>query len=218
MTAPITPAPPRRLTGAVLPALAAAALAGAATMIWVWPRAASIVPPGCVLDHVQGFGGPISLTDQTGRTVTQADFGARPTLLYFGFTHCPDACPTTLYALGQALPAANAHNVQTVFVSLDPERDTPDVMRAYVATAGFPAGLTGLTGTVEQVKAAADAFRVVYRKAPIPGANADTYNIDHTSLLYLMDSHWTPRAVISSPGRTPQEIAACLSAGLASRS
>ena len=211
--------PPRRnLTGAIVPALAAAALAAAATMIWLWPRfdeqSVSTVPEGCILSGLEHFGGPIALIDQNGRTVTQANFSSRPSVLYFGYTHCPYACPTTLYALGRTLSAPHHPNVQPMFITVDPARDTPEVMRLYAGTNGFPAGLVGLSGSEAQVKAAADAFRVVYRKAPIEGADPNTYNVDHTSLIYVLDSAWRTRAVMSTPQATPQAIAACISAGL----
>lgn len=221
-TPPPVERPSRNLTGAIVPALAAAALAAAATMIWLWPRFdgqnVDAAPAGCILSGLDHFGGPIALTDQNGHTVTQANFASRPSVLYFGYTHCPDACPTTLYALGQTLSAPHHPNVQPVFITVDPARDTPDVMRLYAGTNGFPAGLVGLSGSEAQVKAAADAFRVVYRKAPVEGGDAATYNVDHTSLIYVLDSTWRTRAVMSTPEATPQAIAACIKAGLAGRS
>ena len=137
-------------------------------------------------------------------------------MVYFGYTHCPDVCPTTLYALGQALASSKGHSIQPVFITVDPERDTPELLRSYVATGGFPAGLVGLTGSADQIRAAAQAFHVVYRKAPIEGANADTYNMDHTSLLYVMDAQWKTRGVMTTVGQTPQTIAACIRAALGS--
>ena len=219
MTPPETPAdPPRRkLTGAIVPALAAAGLAGLATLFVVGRPsdgdATARAPAGCVLDHLERFGGPINLLDVNGRRVTQGDFSSGPSVVYFGFTHCPDVCPTTLYALSRALAAPDGYDIQALMISLDPARDTPQAMRAYVATDGFPAGLQGLTGSASQVRAAAEAFHVAYRRAPSDDPN--NYNVDHSSLLYVMDAQWRPRAVLSSPGQTPEAIAACISAALA---
>ena len=215
-----TEAPRRRLTGAIVPALAAASLAGAAAMMLAWPHGdgsragAGNLPFGCILNGLNSFGGPLSLTDQNGRAVTQASFAARPTVLYFGYTHCPDACPTALYALGQSLAAHNPHNVQAVFVTVDPERDTQAVLRDFARYNGFPAGLVGLTGTDAQVEAAKTAFGVRSRKAPVEGATDGSYTVDHTSLFYVMDSHWRPRGRMSTMGATPEAVTACLSAAL----
>ena len=173
-------------------------------------------PAGCILNSVTAFGGPISLLDQNGHAFTQANLSSGASVVYFGYTHCPDVCPTTLYALGQALASSKGHSIQPVFITVDPERDTPELLRSYVATGGFPAGLVGLTGSADQIRAAAQAFHVVYRKAPIEGANADTYNMDHTSLLYVMDAQWKTRGVMTTVGQTPQTIAACIRAALGS--
>jgi len=218
---PTPETPRRRLTGAVLPALAAAALAGLATLYVVGREPGGAisggeVPSGCILDGAELVGGPISLVDVNGRTVTPAELSEGPSVLYFGFTHCPDICPTTMYSLTEALNAMGepGFDLQPVLITLDPERDTTDVMDAYIETEGFPPGLIGLTGTPAQVNAAAEAFKVVSRRAPIEG-NAIDYNVDHSSMLYLMDQNWRTRAVMTTVGKTPQEIAACLSAGLA---
>jgi cytochrome oxidase Cu insertion factor (SCO1/SenC/PrrC family) len=145
------------------------------------------------------IGGPFELVDQNGRTRTQDDLLGRFALIYFGFTYCPDACPTALVAMAEALDRLGpaAARIQPVFVSVDPERDTVPVMAAYVAA--VDERLMGLTGTPEQVARAARAYRVFYRKAT-PTGSAE-YLVDHTSLIYLMDpqgkyvahfSHETP--------------------------
>jgi protein SCO1 len=210
--------PRRRLTGAIVPALAAAGLAGLGALLIVGQLGAgdhanTLAPKGCLLDaqSLSAFGGPIDLVDPNGRRVTEADLSSGPALVYFGFTHCPDICPTTLYAMAQALGqmGPQGFDIQPVMISLDPERDTTDVMDAYVGAEGFPEGLIGLTGTADQVKAAADAFKVYYRRAPIEGQSVD-YNIDHSSLLYVMDEKWRARGVIPTVNAAPADIAACV--------
>ena len=131
-------------------------------------------------------GGPFELIDGDGRTVTERDFHGRHMLVYFGFTFCPDVCPTTLFSASAALEEigpALASKVRLVFVSIDPERDTPEVVKDYAAH--FHPGTVGLTGTPEQVATAARAFRIYYRKAA-PEEDG-SYLVDHSSILFLMD-------------------------------
>jgi len=212
--------PRRNLTGAIVPALAAAALAGLGAMYLVGlpdQRGATGAPPGCILNNLDTVGGPLALLDVNGQAVTQSDLAsAGPSVLYFGFTHCPDVCPTALYALGAALSAPDGYDIQPVMVSLDPERDTPEIMDSYSKTDGFPAGLVGLTGSTQQVAAAARAYGVQYRKAPIEG-DPDAYNVDHTSFFYIVDEKWKTRGQMISFGATPESINACISAALAER-
>jgi len=135
------------------------------------------------------IGGPFTLTDAKGQTVTEVNLKGRYSLIFFGFTHCPDICPLILQLLTQALeqagPAGDA--VQPVFISLDPERDTPEAMGAYVAN--FHPRFMALTGTPEQVKVVAQAYRVYYVKAPIKEDGIDTgdYTITHSGYIFLMD-------------------------------
>jgi len=208
--------PRRNLTSAVVPALAVAGLAGFGALMLVMrsgtePQIAQ--PRACITENVDAIGGPISLVDGNGAQVTQADFAGAPALVYFGFTHCPDVCPTAMYALGEAL-ANGAPDAQTVLISLDPERDTPEVMAQYAATEGFPAGLAGLTGTRAQVDAAKAAFNVYSSRVPIAGAPADVYNVDHSSFLYVMDENWRTRAIFNTLQGTPDEMGACVAIGL----
>lgn len=142
--------PRRNLTGAIVPALAAAALAAIAAMLLVGRNGAEKsagvpVVENCILNGAEEVGGPIELVDANGSTVTQADFAGEPAVVYFGFTHCPDICPTSMYSLAAALEQPGGYDVQSVLISLDPERDTPAVMGAYSHTGGFPPGLVGLT-------------------------------------------------------------------------
>jgi len=130
-------------------------------------------------------GGAFALTDHNGAPRTDADFRGKFLLVYFGFTYCPDICPTDLQNIGLALdklgPAADA--VQPLFVTLDPERDTATHLKDYVAL--FHPRLVGLTGDAAAIKQAADAYKVYY--ARVPTQKGDDYTIDHTAFIYLMD-------------------------------
>jgi len=223
--------PRRNLTGAVVPAVAAAALmaVGAIALVSVNGRGRSVAAPeGCILEGAEDVGGPIDLVDHNGARVTQADFAGEPAVIYFGFTNCPDVCPTSMYAVGEALAQPNGYDVQPILISVDPARDTPERMRQYVATDGFPAGLVGLTGSQAQVNAALGSFHAYGRaQPPAPGNPADVYNVDHTSFLYVVDGGWRTVAIMPTTVReNPQDptspvvavpvqnIAACISAGL----
>lgn len=156
------------------------------------------------------IGGPFELVNQDGRTVSDKDFRGTPMLIYFGFTYCPDVCPFSLQTMAQALELAGpaAAKIQPVLISLDPERDTPEAMKSYVASAGFPRGLIGLTGTQDQVAAAARAYRVAWRRNDTPESAAQ-YLIDHSSIIYLVGSDGELRTFFKDAS-PPAEIAACL--------
>ncbi|MBV5256898.1 SCO family protein [Synechococcus moorigangaii CMS01] len=135
------------------------------------------------------IGGDFELVAHTGETVTHADFEGRPMLIYFGFTYCPDICPMSLQLMAQALQELDETQraqFQPLLISLDPERDTPEALAQYVETPVFPEGLIGLTGSPEQVAAAARAYRVYYARSEADASMAE-YLIDHSSLIYLMD-------------------------------
>ena len=141
-------------------------------------------------DTVRGdrptIGGPFTLVDQDGRTVTEAAFKGKPTLIYFGFTFCPDVCPTSLLLMETALEKLGpdaANKVNLVFITVDAERDTPALLKGYVTN--FGPTFIGLTGTPEQVAAAARAYRVYYQK--VPGKDGGPYLMDHSSIVYLLD-------------------------------
>lgn len=211
--------PRRNLTGAVVPALAAAALAAIAAMLIVGrnggeKQAGAPVAENCILEGAEEVGGPIELLDANGATVTQADFAGEPAVVYFGFTHCPDICPTTMYSLAAALEQPGGYDVQSVLITLDPERDTPAVMGAYARTDGFPPGLMGLTGSRAQVDAAKAAFHVYSQRSAIEGATDGAYNVDHSSFLYVMDGQWRTRSIVNTVRATPEQVAACIAAGL----
>lgn len=132
-------------------------------------------------------GGPFTLTDHTGKTVTDKSFVGKYMLIYFGYTYCPDVCPTELQVMTAALDTLgeDADKITPVFVSIDPERDTVEVMKDYVAN--FHPRMVGLTGTKEQVAKAAKAYRVYYSKAVDKDAKDKTdYAMDHSSIVYLM--------------------------------
>jgi protein SCO1/2 len=131
------------------------------------------------------IGGPFSLVDQDGRPRTDRDFRGELMLIYFGYTYCPDACPTALLAMSQALDAlgADAAKVQPIFITVDPARDTAAQLKLYAQN--FHPRMVMLTGSAEQIAAAAKAFRVYYAKAKGSGED-DQYLMDHTSIVYLM--------------------------------
>ncbi|MBP0445609.1 SCO family protein [Roseomonas sp. SSH11] len=166
---------------------------------------------GVALPAGTGIGGAFTLVDGDGRQVTEADLRGRLALVFFGFTHCPDVCPTELQAVGQTMDllGPQANQVRPVFITVDPERDTPERMKDYVAL--FHPSITGLTGTREQVAAAARAWRVYYNKVTPPGASE--YLMDHSSFTYLMGRDGSLRALFR-PGVTPEEMAGTIRANL----
>jgi protein SCO1 len=132
-----------------------------------------------------GIGGPFALEDGNGKPVTDKDFSGRYMLVYFGYTFCPDICPTTLNAVADAMDklGPTASRIQPLFITVDPKRDTPAVVKQY--TAAFGPSIEGLTGTPEQIAAVAKAYRVYYAEHRTgPGPN--DYSMDHSSVLYLM--------------------------------
>jgi protein SCO1/2 len=150
-------------------------------------------------------GGPFQLLDQSGRNVDQRLLKGKWSVVFFGFTYCPDACPTTLFALGQAeeLLGKDASDVQTVFISVDPARDTVKQMAAYLANDAYPKDIWGLTGTPAQVDAAAKAYHVYHQKV---GAGPD-YTVNHSTISYLMNPQGRFTCVIRY-GETPEQLAA----------
>ena len=135
------------------------------------------------------IGGAYELLNQDGETVTEQSFIGKPQLIYFGFSYCPDVCPLALQKLGAVLSDIDpkAENFQPIFISVDPERDTPESLKLYVTARGFPENLVGLTGTPDQVEIAKAAYKIYSQKVEDPGSTAE-YTIDHVSLIYLMGS------------------------------
>ena len=129
-------------------------------------------------------GGPFRLVNQDGRSVDQTLLNGKWSLVFFGFTYCPDYCPTTLAMLEATKTALGdrADDVQIVFISVDPERDTPGALKDYLSSDGFPEGVIGLTGSPAQVRAAADVYRAVYEKV----GEGDAYAMNHSLTIYLM--------------------------------
>ncbi|MGB0670197.1 MAG: SCO family protein [Rhodospirillales bacterium] len=132
------------------------------------------------------IGGSFTLVDQDGKTVTDADFKGRFMLIYFGYTFCPDVCPTSLTTMSQALDLLGdkADRIQPLFITVDPERDKPEHLKDYVAF--FHPSLVGLSGSLEQVQAAAKAYRVYYAKVEEDPEDPTAYLMDHSSIVYLM--------------------------------
>jgi protein SCO1 len=133
---------------------------------------------------VAAVGGPFHLEDQNGKPVSDADMKGRPFLVFFGYTHCPDVCPTTLFEMSQVLHALgkDADRAGALFITVDPERDTPTALKDYLSS--FDPHLRGLTGDPAAVNAAIKAYRVYAKKVPLE--NGD-YTMDHTAVVYLMD-------------------------------
>jgi protein SCO1/2 len=134
------------------------------------------------------IGGPFTLVDQNGKTVTDRDFRGKYMLIFFGFTHCPDICPAELQVMSAALDALGpkADDVVPIFVTLDPGRDTPEAVGAYVKN--FGKTFVGLTGSPTAIANAANAYRVAYQKFEYKDKDGNYgYSIDHTALVYLMD-------------------------------
>jgi protein SCO1/2 len=140
---------------------------------------------GVQLPQGLALGGAFSLQDHTGQRVTERAFAGRLGLIYFGFTYCPDVCPTTLTEMTGFIEALgpDSDRIQWVFVSVDAERDTPQAMAAYLEA--FDRRIIGLTGTEAQIAAAANGFRVFYRRVPLEGGG---YTMDHSASVFLLDA------------------------------
>ena len=178
-----------------------ALIALATALIWKAERVSPASAPSAI-------GGPFHLTNQSGTQVDERILKGKWSAVYFGYTSCPDVCPTTLTDLAQAIDdvGARARKLQVLFISVDPERDTPSRLAAYLSIASFPKGMIGLTGTADQVAAAARAYRVYYKKA---GEGA-AYSVDHTSVVYLMDPDGRfsrPLSVEGPPAAVAKQIA-----------
>ena len=152
------------------------------------------------------IGGPFKLIDQDGKPVTDQDFKGRPLLVFCGYTHCPDICPTTLFELSEVLRALgkDADRINALFITVDPERDTAAVMKDYLSS--FDARLRGATGDQKAIDAVEKDYRVYAKKVPIKDGD---YSMDHTALVYLMDKQGRFVAPFKLD-RKPEQAAAAL--------
>ena len=136
------------------------------------------------------IGGDFSLVNQDGLAVSHASFIGKPQLIYFGFSFCPDICPTALQKMGavQAQVDKKADKLNYIFISVDPKRDTPESLKQYVTANGFPDTLVGLTGAQEQIDTAKAAFKVFSQIVETPDSASD-YTVDHSDIIYFMDQN-----------------------------
>ena len=180
----------------IVAAFGASLVIGLLVVLWAMGGLRSVTAPAAI-------GGPFQLTDQSGQTVSDQSLKGRPTLIFFGYTHCPDVCPTTLFEMSEVLKAmgADADRVNAYFVSVDPERDDVATIKSYLSS--FDPHLKGLTGPPATVADVLREYRVYARK--VPSKDGD-YTMDHTALIYLMDRNGR----FVSPfnlNRTPEEAA-----------
>ncbi|MGO1070891.1 SCO family protein [Lysobacter sp. CA199] len=175
---------------------------GAMAMLSACGRARPLSLHGIDLSHHSGFGQDFRLLDPQGRERSLADFRGKPVLLFFGFTLCPDVCPTALTRAVQIrkLLGRDGDRLQVLFVTLDPERDTPQVLQTY--TRAFDPDFLGLYASPQRIAETAKAFRVVYAKVP----TGSTYTIDHSALSYVYDAGGTLRMAL----RHEQSAADCV--------
>lgn len=201
-TSPSRPSPPnfKSSTLAVAGIVLAVLLIGSGAFMWLGGNGGA---------GGASIGGPFTLTEGDGKQITDRDFRGKYLLVYFGYTYCPDVCPTTLNEVAAAMDklGPKAARVQPLFITVDPARDTPDVIKTY--TASFSPKLIGLTGTDAEIATVAREYRVYYA-INRSGKNSNNYTVDHSSVLYLMG----PDGKFIAPIRTDEtgaEIAATIS-------
>ncbi|EIG60743.1 SCO family protein [Bradyrhizobium canariense] len=158
-------------------AFAASLVLGLLIVFWAMGGVSKVAQPAAI-------GGPFQLTDQNGKPVTDKNLKGKPTLIFFGYTHCPDVCPTSLFEISEVLRAMgkDADKVNAVFISVDPERDTPGTMKDYLSS--FDPHLEGLSGDPAETAKVITSYRVYAKKVPTKDGD---YTMDHTALIYLMD-------------------------------
>ena len=180
-------------------AFAASLVIGLLIMFWAMGGVSKVAQPAAV-------GGPFQLTDQNGKAVTDKNLKGKPTLIFFGYTHCPDVCPTSLFEISEVLRALgkDADKVNAVFISVDPERDTPATMKEYLSS--FDPHLEGLSGDPAETAKVITSYRVYAKKVPTKDGD---YTMDHTALIYLMDRDGRFVSPFNLK-RTPEEAAADL--------
>ena len=180
-------------------AFAASLVLGLLIMFWAMGGVSKVAQPAAI-------GGPFQLTDQNGKAVTEASLKGKPTLIFFGYTHCHDVCPTSLFEMSEVLRAMgkDADKVNAIFISVDPERDTPAVMKDYLSS--FDPHLEGLSGDPAETAKVITSYRVYAKKVPTKDGD---YTMDHTALIYLMDRDGRFVSPFNLK-RTPEEAAADL--------
>ena len=153
------------------------------------------------------IGGPFNLIDQDGKPITDQDLKGRPFLVFFGYTHCPDVCPTTLFELSEVMHALgkDADRINALFITVDPERDTAAVIKDYLSS--FDPHVRGATGDRKAIDAAEKDYRVYAKK--VPTKNGD-YSMDHSAVVYLMDKDGRFVAPFNLSKRSPAEAAEAL--------
>lgn len=162
--------------------ISTAALAGLVLCVSLGLLASGLMSPSGA-PRTAAIGGPFRLTDQNGRMVTEQDLKGAPFLVFFGFTHCPEVCPTTLFEVSEILRklGPDADRVRALFITIDSDRDTPAALKDYLSS--FDPRMLGLTGDPAEIAAVAKAYRVYYKKVPLE----QDYTMDHTTIVYLMD-------------------------------
>jgi protein SCO1/2 len=150
--------------------------------------------PAVVSSGAADIGGPFTLIDQRGQPFTDRSLSGKPALVFFGFTYCPEVCPTTLTRMSGWLKALgpDADKLNVVFISIDPERDTPAQLASYLSA--FDPRIRGLTGTQAQIDKAADEYRVYHRKIPLAGGG---YTMDHSAVIYALDRRGAVAGVLT---------------------
>jgi len=205
---------PRRSILLFAGACIAIAAALAITTIVVVNQRDGAIPAVDASTGQPAVGGPFQLVNQDGQAVDQTLLTGKWSLVFFGFTYCPDYCPTTLTALEATKQQMGdrAKDLQIVFVTVDPQRDTPQALKDYLSSEGFPRGVIGLTGTPEQVKAAADAYRAFYQKV----GEGEDYTMNHSLTVYLMGPDGKFRTAIAhdlGPQRAAEVIEKAMARG-----
>jgi len=162
--------------------------------------------PSAIGPAIAAVGGPFHLEDQNGKPVSDEDMKGRPFLVFFGFAHCPDVCPTTLFEMSEVMRqlGKDADRIGSLFITVDPERDTPAALKDYLSS--FDPHLRGLSGDPAAINAAIKAYRVYAKKIPLEGGD---YTMDHTAVVYLMDKdgHFvTPFSLKRSPEAAAAEL------------
>jgi len=184
---------------AIATAFASSLVVGLLVIFWAMGGVSKVAQPAAI-------GGPFQLTDQNGKAVTEKNLKGKPTLIFFGYTHCPDVCPTSLFEMSEVLRAMgkDADKVNAVFISVDPERDTPATMKDYLSS--FDPHLEGLSGDPAETAKVITSYRVYAKKVPTKDGD---YTMDHTALIYLMDRDGRFVSPFNLK-RTPEEAAADL--------